>query len=212
MSHIVDYAHHLWVDDTVPRWGSSREPMYEIMQVWWGSRAKPLCDSRVVQVWWGSGAEPLCDSRIVQVWWGSWAEPMCYQSRADSSVELLWSQSSAGSEEVPVENHDDCFSGKQWVWSVRLDQIQTSLYIQMTMKQPNPFRGSLIQRKPEEARNPSPYRMPRCWRLPSLLRGSVDYYSCRSYLMYCINPRRIYLVIYCKKDKSAWALFIKEKN
>ena len=77
MSHIVDYAHHLWVDDTVPGWGSSREPMYKIVQVWWGSRA-----------------ESLCDSRVVQVWWGSWAEPMCYQSRADSSAELLWSQSS----------------------------------------------------------------------------------------------------------------------
>ena len=35
------------------------------------------------------------------------------ESRADSSAELLWSQSSTGSEEVPVGNHDDCFSGKQ---------------------------------------------------------------------------------------------------
>jgi len=43
---------------------------------------------------------------------------------------------------------------------VQLDQIQTSLiYIQVTMKQPNPFRGSLIQRKPEEARNPKPCQM-----------------------------------------------------
>ena len=35
------------------------------------------------------------------------------ESRADSSAELLWSQSSTGSEEVPMGNHDDCFSGKQ---------------------------------------------------------------------------------------------------
>ena len=133
---LVDHAHHLWVDDTVPGWGSSREPTYEIMQVWWGSRA-----------------EPLCDSRVVQVWWGSWAEPMCYQSRADSSAELLWSQSSAGSEEVPVENHDDCFSGKQWVWSSAAWSDTDFSYIfrwqwsSLTRSEDRWFRGS--QKKPE---------------------------------------------------------------
>ena len=73
-------------------------------------------------------------SRAV-MWFQSRADQMRFQSRADvlpesradSSAELLWSQSSTGSEEVPVGNHDDCFSEKQvtnfsiyifrWQWS-----------------------------------------------------------------------------------------------
>ena len=150
--------------------------------------------ARVVQVWWGSRAERLCDSRVVQVWWGSRAEPMCCQSRAvlmRFQCRAVMVPEPSSSEEVPEQNHD-CFSGKHRIWSVRLDQIQTSLYIQMTMKQPNPSRGSFDS---EEARSQKPEAIQnaRCWRLPSLLRGSVDYYSCGRYLMYCINPREITL-------------------
>jgi len=141
-------------------------------------------------------------SRAV-MWFQSRAGLMRFLSRADVLPEQSRFQCRAvmvpeqcSSEEVPVQNHDDCFSGKQWVWSVRLDQIQTSLYIQMTMKQPNP-EDRLIQRKPEDrSQKPEAIQNARCWRLPSLLRGSVDYYSFGSYLTYCINPNRIYLVIF----------------
>jgi len=87
---------------------------------------------------------------------------MCYQRAEQIPV-----QSCYGPRAVQVLRRFQCGTmmivsvGNNESDQVRLDQIQTSLiYIQVTMKQPNPFRGSLIQRKPEEARNPKPCRMP----------------------------------------------------
>jgi len=120
------HDHHLWVDDTVPRWGSWAEPL------WWGSRGELL--------WWGSIAESLWwGSRVEPRWWGSRAESWWWGSRAES---WWW-----GSSREPWLFQWEITSLIRGTWS----DPDFSLYLD-DMKQPTPTRGSLIQRKLEDRR------------------------------------------------------------